>query len=345
MYSIQQLTKQLNAQSEGSLNLQIHAVNSLDKAKAGEISYFKEAKFERSLYETNASAVLVPEDFIPKRALSPTLLRVRDVMKSYIELLYLFQSNDIFEHGKSKLIEIADTAELGENVVLGSFTQVSKGAIIGQDTKIASHVFIGENVQLGKEVLIYPGVKIYPNCSIGDRSIIHANAVIGSDGFGYHPNSDGKYIKIPQIGAVHIDEDVEIGANTVVDRSTVGYTHIASGVKLDNLVQVAHNVEIGENTVIAAQTGISGSVHLGKSCVVGGQCAFVPHVKVADGSMFQGKSAVARDIKKSGGRYFGAPAFGFNDYIRSYAIFKQLPDMEKKIRELEKVIKELKQAR
>jgi UDP-3-O-[3-hydroxymyristoyl] glucosamine N-acyltransferase len=198
---------------------------------------------------------------------------------------------------------------------------------------------------LGKEVLIYPGVKIYPNCSIGDRSIVHANAVIGSDGFGYHGLKDGSFAKIPQIGAVRIDEDVEIGANTVVDRSTVGYTHIAKGVKLDNLVQVAHNVEIGAHTVIAAQTGISGSVTIGKSCVVGGQSAFIPHVRVADGSMFQGKSAVTRDIKESGGKYFGAPAFAFNDYIRSYAIFKQLPAMEKKIRELEKVINDLKKGR
>jgi UDP-3-O-[3-hydroxymyristoyl] glucosamine N-acyltransferase len=254
----------------------------------------------------------------------------------------LFDKGSDFGTGISEFAFISENSTIGKNVDIGTFTHISDGVEVGDNSTIGSQVFLGENVKIGRFAKIYPGVKIYHGSEIGDHVIIHANAVIGSDGFGFSPQKDGSFSKIPQSGIVIIGNNVEIGANTVIDRATFDATIIEDGVKLDNLIQVAHNVHIGANTVIAAQSGLSGSVHLGKNCLVGGQVAFVPHIEVADGSQFQGQSGVGSSITQPNGKYFGTPAIGFVDYIKSYSVFKLLPMLEKKISMLEKELESIK---
>ena len=336
MHTLEFIARELDGSFTGAGELEIVRISQLERAGAGEIAFFLNPKFEKFLYTTKAEVVIIQADFDPVKPVDSILLRVPDVQKAFVRLLELYAVSDIFEQGDASLRFVSKEASLHESVVIGNFTHVSPGAKIGKSSRIGSQVFIGRDVQIGENVTIYPGVKIYADTRIGDNCILHANAVIGSDGFGFKPNPDGSYAKTPQIGEVHIESDVEIGANTVIDRSTFGITLIRKGVKLDNLVQVAHNVEIGEHTVIAAQTGISGSVRIGKNCIVGGQSAFVPHITIADGSQFQGKSGVGKSISEPGGKYYGYPAIAFNDYIRSYSVFKILPELEKRIRTLEK---------
>lgn len=339
MHTIQSISELIRGTVEGPTDFVIKGVNGLIQARAGELSYLQEMKFEKHLYKTRASAVLIPEEFVPKKPLAPVVIRVTDVGRSLIAVLDLFKANNIFEQGNEDLIHIGEDVKLAADVVVGNFTHLSSGVVVGEGTRIGSQVFLGKNVNVGKHVTLYPGVKIYHGCTLGDNCIVHSNAVIGSDGFGFNPGDNGRFQKVPQVGSVLIENDVEIGANTVIDRSTFGQTIIRSGVKLDNLIQVAHNVEIGENTVIAAQSGISGSVKLGRNCIIGGQVAFAPRIQVADGSQFQGKSGVGSNLKEPGGKYYGYPAIGFNDYIRSYSVFKVLPQLEKRVRELEKALK------
>lgn len=340
MHTITSITELLNGITEGkSFDLEIERINSLEKARKGEISFLNEPKFEKFLYSTKATVVVVDESFVPKSPIEFCLIRVKDIKKAYIHLLELFQTNNIFEEGQKALNYVSKDAKLHPSVKLGNFCHIAEGVEVGEGSKIASQVYLGKHVKIGKDVSVFPGVKIYHETIIGDNCIIHSNAVIGSDGFGFSPSTDGHYEKIPQVGCVVIEANVEIGANTVIDRSTFGTTLIKEGVKLDNLVQVAHNVEIGKNTVIAAQSGISGSVTLGDACVVGGQSAFVPHIKIANGSQFQGKSGVSKSIKKENGKYYGYPAIGFNDYIRSFSVFKILPKLEKRLRKVENELK------
>ena len=341
MHTIESIANELGGRYEGKRDIEIFRINQLERAGEGEIAFLSEEKYEKHLYATRASVVMVSEGFHPRESLACALLFVDDIQKSFIRLLELFSPNDIFDDGLASLRYISPEAKVHETTVIGHFTHISDGVEIGGNCRIGSQVFLGRRVKLGKNVTLYPGVKIYANCIIGDNCILHANVVVGSDGFGYQRNKDGHYEKVPQIGGVEIEEDVEIGANTVIDRSTFGVTRIRRGVKLDNLVQVAHNVEIGENTVISAQTGISGSVQIGKNCVVGGQSAFVPRIKIAEGSQFQGKSGVGRSILEPGGKYYGYPAIGFNDYIRSYSVFKVLPELEKRVRQLEKELEQI----
>jgi UDP-3-O-[3-hydroxymyristoyl] glucosamine N-acyltransferase len=336
MHTIESICRILDGRMENFQDTEITGINSLVRSGHGEITFLQDPRFEKHIYSTRASAVVIPADFVPRKPLSVTLIRVADISKSLIQLLDLFRVCPDFEQGEKELIHIGKSVQLESGVVIGNFSHVSDSSSIGEGTRIGTQVYLGKNVRIGKGVTVYPGVKIYHGTTIGDHCIIHANAVIGSDGFGFNRNKNGNYHKVPQVGNVVIENDVEIGANTVIDRSTFGNTIIRRGVKLDNLVQVAHNVEIGENTVIAAQTGISGSVTLGRNCVVGGQSAFVPHIEVAEGSQFQGKSGVGRSIKEPGGKYYGYPAIGFNDYIRSYSVFKILPELEKRVRELER---------
>jgi UDP-3-O-[3-hydroxymyristoyl] glucosamine N-acyltransferase len=344
MHTIQSISQHVTGTVSNLQNTEIKGVSSLEKAGKGEISFFQDPRFENRVYESNASAILVSENFKPKKPISAVLIKVSDVRKSLAEVLELFKPNDIFDRGKAEFVYVADTAEIDESALLGNFTHIADHAFIGANTKIGSQVFIGQRVKIGKNVHIFPGVKIYHDCTIGDDTVIHSNVVIGSDGFGFDRKENGAYDKIPQVGQVKIGSNVEIGANTVIDRSTFGSTVIENGVKLDNLIQVAHNVTIGSNTVIAAQTGIAGSVTLGRDCVIGGQSAFVPHISVADGSQFQGKSGVSHSIKKPGGKYYGYPAINFKDYIRSFAVFKVLPKLEKRVRDLEKSLENNKSA-
>jgi UDP-3-O-[3-hydroxymyristoyl] glucosamine N-acyltransferase len=342
MHTIESISAYLKAEFVGDGSVEIKHINNLELADTGQISFFHDPKLGKYFLTTNASAVLVKKNAKFKSVPEAVLIGVDDVQKSFRSLLELFGSNDIFDEGIEKHVHISANCLIHPSVSIGNFTHVSDNVLIEADSLIGTQVFIGNGVKIGKRVKIYPGVKIYKECVIGDDCIIHSNVVLGSDGFGYNVNGSGSFDKIPQIGNVVLESNVEIGANTVIDRSTFGSTIIKKGVKLDNLIQVGHNVEIGENSVLAAQTGIAGSVKLGSNCVVGGQSAFVPHIKIANGSQFQGQSGVGQSIHKPGGRYFGSPAIDFRDYIRSYSVFKILPALEMKIKTLEKELDALK---
>ncbi|MEO7175005.1 MAG: UDP-3-O-(3-hydroxymyristoyl)glucosamine N-acyltransferase, partial [Saprospiraceae bacterium] len=293
-------------------------------------------KYEAFAYETKASAILVSKDFVPTATIEASLILVDDVYSAVAILLERFNQTQQATYEISSLAFIHPSAIIGSQVTIGPFVVIEEGVTIGANSNIRAQAFIGKNVQIGEAVVINSGVKLYHETQVGDRSIIHANAVIGSDGFGFARQGDGTYKKIAQIGKVVIESDVEIGANTVIDRATMGSTMIRKGAKLDNLIQIAHNVEIGSNTAIAAQTGIAGSAKIGADCLIGGQVGIAGHLVIADRTEIQAKSGISSNVKKEGSRLYGYPAIDYVHYLKAFAVFKQLPAMVKKIDELEK---------
>lgn len=338
----QQINDLLQGTLEGDTKTIVRRPAKIEEAQPGDICFIANSKYEHYAYTTKASVLLVSRDFQPEQPIKATLIRVDDVYSSVSLLLEKF-GHQIRQHtGVDKQAFVHEKATLHDGVSVGAFSYISEGADIGKNTTIYPQVFIGKQVSVGQNVILYPGVRIYADCVIGDNTIIHSNTIIGSDGFGFAPQEDGTFKKIPQIGNVIVGRKVEIGANTVVDRATMGSTVIRDGVKLDNLIQIAHNVEIGENTVIAAQAGIAGSTKMGKNCMIGGQTGFVGHITVADGSKVQAQSGVARSLKKPNAAWHGSPAFDYAQFMRSQVVFKNLPDLAKKVNELEKMIAELK---
>jgi len=328
---------------DGDPDVMIHGPSPIDEGKPGTVSFLSNPKYEQFLYSTNASAVLVHEDFSPLMKINPSLIRVKDVGLSIAKLFEHFSTPKSHKHHISKDAYIHEEATIGPNISVGMFSVIDQGAEIGTGTIIHSQVYIGENVKIGKHVVLYPGVKIYHDCEIGDNCIIHSNVVIGSDGFGFSKDKAGNYEKIPHLGRVIIENDVEIGSNSTIDRGTIGDTILKAGVKLDNLVQIAHNAEIGNNTVMAAQSGVAGSSKIGKNCVIGGQVGIIGHLKLADGTMIQGQSGVTKNIKEENTKLYGTPAISYQNYLRSYAHFKGLPEMADKMKKLQKEIELLKQ--
>lgn len=337
------LSEMLDGTIEGNPEITVSAPSKIEEGKPGTISFLANPKYEAYAYTTQASILLVSRDFKPAKPIAATLIRVDNVYASITHLLEQFGQLKAPTSGVASETAIADSAKIGEEVSIGMFTVIQDDACIGDETVIFPQVFIGKGAKIGKNVILYPGVRIYHGCEVGDNCILHANVVIGSDGFGFLPDEKtGKFKKIPQIGNVIVENDVEIGSNTVIDRATMGSTVIKAGVKLDNLIQIAHNVEVGENTAIAAQAGIAGSTKIGKNCLIGGQSGFVGHITVADRSRVQAQSGVAGSIKEPGTAVYGTPALSYSDYLRSYAVFKQLPDLNREIRELRKEIERLK---
>jgi UDP-3-O-[3-hydroxymyristoyl] glucosamine N-acyltransferase len=330
-----QLAILLDGQVEGDGDVLISKPAKIEEASIGAITFLANLKYEAYVYTTKASAILVSKDFKPKEKVPLTLIRVEDVYATIPKLLHVFGAAIPVQAGISSLAFLHTTADLGEGCSIGEFVSIQKDVQIGKNCIIYPHVYIGAGVIIGDNTILYSGVKIYHNCQIGNNCIVQANAVIGSDGFGFAPQTGGLYEKIPQVGVVIIEDSVEIGANTVVDRATMGVTIIKKGTKLDNLIQVAHNVEIGENTVIAAQAGIAGSTRIGSQCQIGGQAGFVGHIKVADKVRVQAQSGVAASIKEEGAKVYGYPALNYRDYLKAYALFRQLPELEKRIRALE----------
>ncbi len=325
-----ELASLLNGTVEGDPNVSIHKASKIEEGEQGSITFLANPKYENYAYETEASVILVSNEFVPKRKIKSTLIKVKDVRSSITFLLEQFgQKNN--KTGVSKTALIEEETELGASCYIGNFTVISRGTIIGEGSQIFDQVFIGENVKLGNNVVLYPGVRIYNDCIIGDDCIIHSNTVIGSDGFGFKPNEEGVYTKVPQIGNVIIEANVEIGSNCAIDRATMGSTVIRKGVKLDNLIQIAHNVEICENTVIAAQTGVAGSTKIGESCQIGGQVGIVGHIQIAKGTKIQAQSGVARSIKKESTALYGSPALEYSNYLKAYAVFKSLPELSKEL--------------
>lgn len=334
----QQLADLLGGTVEGDPSVKASRPGKIESGQEGEICFLGNDRYEEYAYTTSASILMVSKTFVPRRIIKSTLIRVENVYTSLAFLLEKFGAQVKAAPTISKMASIHPSVKLGQNVTIGDFTVIEEGVEIGDETVLMPQVFVGKNAKIGENSLLYPGVKIYRETQIGARCVFHAGVVIGSDGFGFAPQADGTYKKITHTGNVIIEDEVEIGSNTVVDRATIGSTIIRKGVKLDNLIQVAHNVEIGENTVIAALTGIGGSTKIGKNGRVGGQTGFAGHLQIGDDVQIQGQSGVSNH-QANGAKLYGTPAFDYHSYLRAFSVFKKLPALAKKVQELEKLMK------
>ena len=332
------LAQLLRGTVSGNPDVTVHNFGKIEEAGAGELTFLSNPKYEPHLYKTEADIVLVARDFSPAHPVRATLVHVEDVYGSLAQLLERFQQARRPAAGRSATAIVAESCSVGEGTHLGHFVVVEADSDIGEDCVLHAQVYVGRGVRLGRNVTLHTGVKIYEGCHIGDNCILHANVVVGADGFGFAPQSDGTYRKFPQVGNVIIESDVEIGANSTIDRGSMGPTRIGRGTKIDNLVMIAHNVQIGEHTVIAAQAGIAGSTRIGNGVQIGGQAGFVGHIEVADGVKVQAQSGINRSIKEEGTAVYGSPAIGYRDYLKSYALFRRLPEMRER---LDAVVREL----
>lgn len=337
-FSAQQIADILQGSTEGDPNVEIDTISKIEEGKPGSLTFLANPKYTSYIYSTQASAVIVGKDFKPEQEIKATLIRVDDAYGSFATLLAYYQK--VIKKEKSGREEphfIHPTAQIGEGVYIGAFTYIGENAQVGNNVKLYPNTHIGDNSSIGDNTAIYQGSSVYHDCEIGKDCTIHAGVVIGSDGFGFVPQSETDFQKVPQIGNVIIEDRVEIGAGTTIDRATIGSTIIKRGVKLDNLVQVAHNVVIGENTVIAAQSGVAGSTTIGKNCMIGGQVGIIGHLKIGDNVRIAAQSGIGNDVK-DGETIQGSPAFSIGDYRRSYVMFRKLPALNSKIAELEKQI-------
>ncbi len=340
-FTATQIAQVLNGIVEGDPSVSVNDFSKIEEGKTGSLTFLANPKYTHHIYSTDASIVLVNKDFVAEQPIKATLIRCENAYAALAILLDLVEKSKPQKTGVEAMSFIAESAEVGENVYVGAFSYVSDKAKIGNNSKIYPQVFIGDNVVVGDNTIIYPGVKIYAGCKVGSNCILHSGVVVGSDGFGFAPQENGEYKKIPQLGIVIIEDDVEIGANTTIDRAVMDATIIRKGVKLDNLIQVAHNVEIGSNTVMAAQVGISGSTKIGQSCVLGGQIGLGGHITIGDNVSIGAQAGIISNIK-SGAQIIGSPAIPVKDFFRSSVIFPKLPDMYKQISQLQKEIEALK---
>ncbi len=329
---------------EGNPEASVNDVTKIEEGRSGTLSFLANPKYERFIYDTQSSIVIVNKDFKPQKSIGATLIRVENAYESFAALLRLYEQGKPKKSGISKLSSISDSATLGKDLYVGDFTCIGDHATLGNEVLLYPQVYLGENVKIGDRTILHPGVKVYAGCEIGADCVIHGGVIVGGDGFGFAPNRENNYEKIPQVGKVIIEDHVEVGANSTIDRATMGATILRKGVKLDNLIQIAHNVEVGENTVIAAQVGISGSTKLGKNCMVGGQVGFTGHLTIADGVKIAGQAGVTKSIKKEGAMVRGMPAIDAGSFNRSSVIFKKLPELSGQFYALEKKVAELTQA-
>ena len=325
-----QIADQINGTIVGDRDVDIFNISKIEEGTKGSLTFLANPKYTEFIYSTNASAAIVAEDFEPTEKINTTLIKVKDPYSSFTTILELFNKEITSKKGISEFTVIEQNAIISDSSYIGSFTTIGKDSKISDNCIIENHVFIGNNVEIGQGTRIYPGVKILDDTKIGKNCIIHSSCSIGSDGFGFAQNDDGSYKKIPQTGNVIIGDNVEIGSNSTIDRATLGSTIIHKGVKLDNQIQIAHNVEIGENTAIAAQSGIAGSTKIGRNCMIGGQVGIIGHLKIGDNVKIQAQAGVTSDIK-SDSRVTGTPAISYINYNKSYIHFKNLPEIVKKI--------------
>lgn len=332
----------LNGTVEGEPSVTVNQLAKIEEASAGSLSFLANPKYEQYLYTTDASIVIINNDQVLTEPVKATLIRVENAYSAFTVLLEKYNTIKLNKTGVEQPSFVHPSAQVGENCYIGAFAYIGPGVKLGNNCKIYPHSYIADSVTIGNNVTLFPGVIVYFDCVIGSNVIIHSGAIIGSDGFGFAPAADGTYNKISQIGNVIIEDDVEIGSNTTIDRATMGSTIIHKGVKLDNLLQIAHNVEIGANTVIAAQTGISGSTKIGENCVIGGQVGMVGHISIAKGSQIMAKSGINKNIVEENKKWGGIPFFSsYVENLRVEVAVSHLPALEKKILELEKVIAEL----
>ena len=340
-FTAKQIAQFIQGRIEGDENVSVHTFSKIEEGKPGAISFLSNPKYTHFLYDTQASIVIINEDVELENPVKTTLIRVKNAYECVAKLLQLYASTIPKKSGIDPLAFISPKAKVGKNCYVGAFAYIADDAIIGDGCQIYPHAYVGEGVKIGDNALIYPHVTIYKGCVVGNRVTLHAGCVIGSDGFGFAPTEDG-YDKIPQIGIVTIEDDVEIGANTCIDRSTMGTTIIRKGVKLDNLIQVAHNVEIGKNTVMAAQVGVAGSTKIGEWCMFGGQVGVAGHISVANHTQVGAQAGITGTIKKENETIIGSPAWDAKGFMKSAAVFRRLSDMYQQINELKKEIELLK---
>ena len=340
-FTAQQIADYLGGEIQGNPLVKVHSFSKIEDGKPGTLSFLSNSKYNQYIYDCKASIILVNKDFEPERAIESTLIKVENAYQSLAVLMSLVEQTKPKKTGISPLASIASSALIGENAYIEPFVFIGENVVIGKNAILLAQTSIEDGVSIGDNVVLHSSVSIKYNCVIGNNCVFHPGVVIGSDGFGFAPTEDGSYKKIPQMGNVIIENNVEIGSNTVIDRATLGSTIIRNGVKLDNLIQVAHNVEIGEHTVIASQTGISGSTKLGKKCIVGGQVGFAGHINIADGTIFGAQAGQANSIKKPNQMFMGSPAFDFKTFQRSSIAFKSLSELQKTVFELQKKIQEL----
>ena len=341
-FTAAQIALIINARVEGNPDAVISSFGKIEEAKDGQLAFLANPKYEDYLYSTGASVIILNETQELKEPLNCTLLRVRDPYSAFATLLSKYQEMVAQQmNGIQEPSYISKSAMLGENIFVGAFAYIGDNVKVGNNVKIYPNVYIGNNAIIGNHSILHPGVRIYHDCVVGNGVSIHAGTVIGSDGFGFAPQADGSFKKVPQIGNVVIEDNVEIGANSTIDRATMGSTLIKSGAKLDNLIQVAHNVEVGHNTVIAAQAGVSGSTKIGNNVMIGGQAGIVGHIQIADNAKINAQSGVSKSIKVPNTAVTGSPAFEYTSALRSQAVTRNLPELEKRIIELENIVKQL----
>ena len=338
-FTAEQIANVIGGRVEGNKDAKVHTFAKIEEGTEGAISFLSNPKYTHYLYDTKSSIVIVNEDVELEKDVDATLIRVPNAYESIAKLLQIYEASKPKKTGVAPQAYIAPSAKLGNNCYVGPFAYIGEGAEIGDGCQIYPHAVVGDNVKVGSKCIFYPNTTIYQGCKIGNNVTIHAGSVIGADGFGFAPGADG-YDKIPQIGIVVIEDNVEIGANTCVDRSTMGATVIHKGVKLDNLVQVAHNVEIGENTVMSAQVGIAGSTKVGSWCMFGGQVGLAGHITIGDKTFLGAQSGVPGSLK-GGEELIGTPPMNPRQYFKSQAIFRRLPDMYKDLNDAKKKIEEL----
>ena len=341
-FTARQIAEMIDGRVEGNENAAVNSFAKIEEGREGAISFLSNPKYTHYLYDTRSTIVLVNEDLELEKPVSATLIRVKNAYEAVARLLQFYDSMKPRKTGIDPLASVSPSATIGKDVYIGAFACIGDGVVIGDGCQVYPHVVIGDGVKLGESCLLYPHVTIYQGCRLGNHVTIHAGSVIGADGFGFAPNTEG-YNKIPQIGIVVIEDNVEIGANTCVDRSTMGQTVINKGVKLDNLIQVAHNCEIGENTVMSAQVGMAGSTKIGAWCMVGGQAGFAGHIHVADKTFVGAQCGVISDTKGNGEELIGSPAMNPREFFKAVAYWKRMGDMSKELRELKKKVEELTQ--
>ena len=342
-FTAQQIADFLDGVVEGNQQEEVNNFSKIEEGKPGTLSFLANPKYQHYLYDTEASIVLVDKSFQPTKKVSVTLIRVEDTYKAFAKLLALYQEQMDGKNNKSgvdKFAFITSTATLGQNVYVGAASYIGENVKIGNNVKIYPQVFVGDNVVVGDNTILFPGTKIYHHCVIGNNCCLHAGVVIGADGFGFAPQDNKAFQKIPQIGNVVIEDGVEIGANTTIDRATIASTIIRRNVKLDNQIQIAHNVEIGENTVIAAKVGVSGSTKIGKNCMIAGQVGFAGHLKIGDHVIIGAQAGVTNDVKDNH-IIQGSPAFNIKNFQRSNVVFKNLPELRREVTDLQKKVAEL----
>ena len=335
-FNAQQISKIINGEIVGNAAVEVKSLAKIEEGKEGDLSFLANPKYTPHIYTSKASIVIVNKSFTADKDINTTLIKVEDAYASFSQLLELYNQMEFDKVGLSEKADVATNSIIGDDVYIGAFAFIGEGVTLEKHVKIYPNCYIGKNVTIKENTILFSGVRIYHDCVVGTNNIIHSGVIIGSDGFGFAANGNTNYKKINQIGNVVIGNNVEIGANSTIDRATMGSTIIGNGVKLDNLIQIAHNVEIGEHTVIAAQVGVAGSSKIGKDCMIGGQVAISGHLSIADQVKIAGQSGIASSIKEIGKIVQGPMAFDIKDFQRSYLIFKKLPEIYQTLNTIQK---------